>query len=126
MIYGTGIDIVEVRRMTEIIKKRGSRFIARVFSTGEIAYCQSCALPAMHYAVRFAAKESFLKSLGIGLGMGVNLKDIEVFADERGKPAVRLYGRVSAVLSELGIGAVHLSLSHTGNYAAAIVVLEKI
>lgn len=126
MIYGTGIDIVEVRRMAEIIKKRGSRFIARVFSAGEIAYCQSRALPAMHYAVRFAAKESLLKSLGRGLGMGVNLKDIEVFADDRGKPAVRLNGRSSAVLSELGIGAVHLSLSHTGNYAAAMVVMEKI
>ena len=58
--------------------------------------------------------------------LGVSLKDIEVFADDRGKPAVRLYGRASAVLSELGIGAVHLSLSHTGNYAAAMVVLEKI
>ena len=86
MIYGTGIDIVEVRRMEEIIQKWGGRFVARVFSQGEISYCTSCALPAMHYAARFAAKESFLKSLGMGLGMGLCLRDIEVTSDRQGKP----------------------------------------
>src|SRR5574340_310929 len=126
MIYGTGIDIVEVRRMAEITKKWGSRFLARVFSQGEIAYCDNCALPAQHYAARFAAKESFLKSLGMGLGMGIGLKDIEVSTDARGKPEVRLQGRASEIMRNLGIGAVHVSLSHTRQSAAAMVVLEKL
>ena len=126
MIYGTGIDIVEVRRMAAITKKWGSRFVARVFSQGEIDYCSNRAMPAMHYAARFAAKESFLKSLGMGLGMGIGLKDIEVYSDGRGKPEVRLRGRASEILCNLRIGAVHLSLSHTRQSAAAMVVLEKL
>jgi holo-[acyl-carrier protein] synthase len=125
MIYGAGIDIVEVRRMEEIIQKWGGRFVARVFSQGEISYCTSCALPAMHYAARFAAKESFLKSLGIGLGMGLCLRDIEVTSDRQGKPEVRLRGRAEDTLRRLGIGAVHVSLSHTRHSATAVVVLEK-
>ncbi|MCG6534302.1 MAG: holo-ACP synthase [Syntrophales bacterium LBB04] len=125
MIYGTGIDIVEVRRMEEITKKWGNRFVARVFSPGEIDYCSNHAMPAMHYAARFAAKESFLKSLGLGLGMGIGLRDIEVSTDCTGKPKVMLHGGASEILHKLGIGAVHVSLSHTRQMAAAMVVLEK-
>ena len=126
MIYGTGIDLVDIRRMTDIIKKWGSRFVTRVFSQGEIDYCNSCAYPALHFAARFAAKESFLKSLGTGLGMGVNLREIEVSQDQFGKPGVMLQGRAADILSGLGIGAVHLSLTHTRHSAAAMVILEKV
>ena len=80
----------------------------------------------MHYAARFAAKESFLKSLGMGLGMGVNLRDIEVSQDQFGKPGVMPQGRAAEILSGLGIGAVHLSLTHTRHAAAAMVILEKV
>lgn len=125
MIYGTGIDIVEVRRMEKIIQRRGGRFVTRVFSQGEIAYCTSCAQPAVHYAVRFAAKESFLKSLGIGLGMGLCLRDIEVASDGQGRPKMKLRGRAEDTLRHLGIAAVHVSLSHTRHSATAVVVLEK-
>ena len=125
MIFGTGIDIVEVRRIAESIEKWGGRFLTRVFSQGEIEYCKNCALPAMHYAARFAAKESFLKSLGLGLGMGVRLMDIEVAIDQRGKPEIRLQGKSENLLSNLGITVVHVSLSHTRHSAAAMVVLEK-
>jgi holo-[acyl-carrier protein] synthase len=125
MIYGAGIDIVEVCRMEEIIRKWGDRFVARVFSKGEITYCAGCALPAAHYAARFAVKESFLKSLGMGLGMGLSLKDIEVANDRRGKPRVRLLGRAADILLRFGIRAVHVSISHTRHSATAIVLLEK-
>jgi len=125
MIYGTGIDIVEVQRMAHIIARWGDRFLNRVFSPGEIEYCRKCALPAMHYAARFAAKESFLKSLGMGLGMGLVLSEIEVAKDHRGKPIISLQGRTQSILNHLEVSVAHLSLSHTQQIATAVVVLEK-
>jgi holo-[acyl-carrier protein] synthase len=125
MIYGTGIDIVEIRRMAEIIARWGNRFVERVFASGEREYCQKRALPEMHYAARFAAKESLLKALGMGLGMGLSLPDIEVVSDLRGKPEVRLRGKAEDMLQRLGVSAVHVSLSHTRQHATAIVILEK-
>lgn len=125
MIYGTGIDIVEVQRMAGIIARWGNRFVERVFTPGEIAYCHNRALPAMHYAARFAAKESLLKSLGMGLGMGLSLQEIEVVSDQRGKPEVRLRGKAEGMLHSLGVSAMHLSLSHTRHAATAMVILEK-
>jgi len=126
MIYGTGIDIVEVQRMAQIIARWGDHFLNRVFSPGEIEYCQTGALPAMHYAARFAAKESFLKSLGIGLGMGLALSDIEVAKDQHGKPTVSLRGRANNILNNLGVSVSHLSMSHTRQIATAMVVLEQV
>ena len=125
MIYGTGIDIVEVERMAAIIAKWGDRFVKRVFSCAEVEYCIRRALPAMHFAARFAAKESLLKSLGIGLGMGLSLQEIEVISDERGKPEVRLFGRAEGMLKSLDVSVAHLSLSHTRHSAIAMVILEK-
>jgi holo-[acyl-carrier protein] synthase len=125
MIYGTGIDIVEVSRMAGIIARWGDRFVERVFTPGEIEYCSKRALPAMHYAARFAAKESFLKSLGIGLGMGLALNEIEVVSNQSGKPEVRLRGKAMGMLLNRGVLAAHVSLSHTRHSATALVVLEK-
>ncbi|MGV8079886.1 MAG: holo-ACP synthase [Syntrophales bacterium] len=124
MIAGMGIDLVEVRRIDRLLGKWGDRFTGRFFAAGEIAYCGNKARPAIHYAARFAAKESFLKSLGIGLGMGVHLRDIEVSRDRRGKPALVLHGRAASMLADRGVTAVHLSLTHTAEHAAATVVLE--
>jgi holo-[acyl-carrier protein] synthase len=125
MIAGTGIDLVDVGRLKKIIAKWGGRFTGRFFSQHEIDYCQKRAVPAIHYAARFAAKESFLKSLGIGLGMGVNLKDIEVMNDQQGKPDLILHGEAQRLLSERGIQKVHLSLTHTSDAAVAVVILES-
>jgi holo-[acyl-carrier protein] synthase len=119
-----GIDLVEVRRIDRLLVKWGDRFTGRFFATGEVAYCSSKARPAIHFAARFAAKESFLKSLGIGLGMGVHLRDIEVSRDRRGKPALTLHGRAASMLAERDVTAVHLSLTHTAEHAVAAVVLE--
>jgi holo-[acyl-carrier protein] synthase len=125
VIAGIGIDLVEVRRIDRLLKKWGERFTGRYFAPGEIEYCRTKARPAIHYAARFAAKESFLKSLGIGLGMGVRLRDIEVSRDRRGKPVLLLHERAVVMLRERGVTAVHLSLTHTADHAAAAVVLEK-
>lgn len=125
MILGIGTDIVEVSRMAGIIGKWGGRFVNRVFSPDEIAYCEKCAQPALHYAARFAAKESFLKSLGLGLGMGLSLTDIAIAKDQRGKPEIKLTGKGAEMLSALGNASVHVSLSHTREAATAMVILEK-
>ncbi len=125
MIYGIGIDIAEVKRLAESIDKWGERFVTRIFSPAEIAYCDSRPLPAMHYAARFAAKESLLKALGIGLGMGLSLKDIEVSANAQGRPEIGVSGRGPDMLRERGVRCIHLSLSHTRHSATALVVLER-
>ena len=111
--------------MAGIIARWGNRFVDRVFSPGEVEYCHKRAFPAMHYAARFAAKESFLKALGIGLGMGLALQEIEVVNDQRGNPEVRLRGRAEGMLHNLGVSGAHLSLSHTRHSATAVVILEK-
>jgi holo-[acyl-carrier protein] synthase len=125
MIYGVGTDLVEVSRIEKIIQRWGDRFITKVYSPDEIDYCQKKAFPPIHFAARFAVKESFLKSLGIGLGMGVGLKDIELINHEKGNPSMKLHNRAGDMLRDNGVTAVHVSLTHTRNYASAVVILEK-
>jgi holo-[acyl-carrier protein] synthase len=125
MIYGVGTDLVDIIRIEKIIEKWGDRFIEKVYSHDEIDYCQKKACPAIHFAARFAAKESFLKSLGIGLGMGVGLKDIEMINNEQGRPILKLHNLAEELLSEAGVTAVHVSLTHTRKHASALVILEK-
>ncbi len=125
MICGVGIDLVENSRMEKIIEKWGGKFISRFFSDEEMAYCGKHAHPVTHYSARFAAKESFLKALGIGLGMGVKLSDISVVNDPNGKPSLHLSGEAKSHIREKEITKVHLSLTHTKHYASAIVLLES-
>lgn len=125
MICGIGIDLVENDRLANIIAKWGSKFLHRVFSDNEINYCEKHAQASINYGARFAAKESFLKALGIGLGMGVKLKEIEVVHNREGKPDLILWGEAKAQIEKRSIEKIHLSLTHTRNYATAIVLLEK-
>jgi holo-[acyl-carrier protein] synthase len=125
MIYGIGTDLVEVDRIEKIIQRWGERFTEKVYSRNEIAYCTRKAYPAIHYAARFAAKESLLKSLGIGLGMGVSLKDIEVINDAKGNPQLKMNERIREVLDTHGITSVHISMTHTREHAHAVVILEQ-
>jgi holo-[acyl-carrier protein] synthase len=125
MIYGVGIDLVENSRMERIIGKWGPKFLNRIFSEGEMEYCGRHAHSSTHYGARFAAKESFLKALGIGLGMGVKLSDIEVVSDKNGKPLLALSGEAKSQIEKRKITKIHLSLTHTKQYASAIVLLEK-
>ena len=125
MIYGVGIDLVENSRMERIIGKWGPKFLNRIFSNGEMEYCGRHAHASTHYGARFAAKESFLKALGIGLGMGVKLSDIEVVNDKNGKPSLALCGEAKTQIEKRKITKIHLSLTHTKQYASAIVLLKK-
>jgi len=125
MIYGIGTDFVEVSRIERILKKWGNRFLDRVYAHDEIEYCKNKAFPAIHFAARFAAKESFLKSLGIGLGMGVKLNEIEVSNNALGSPVMKMNEKVGRILDNLGVKAIHVSMTHTREHAHAIVVLER-
>ncbi|MGP8154870.1 MAG: holo-ACP synthase [Smithella sp.] len=124
MIYGIGIDLVENSRLEKIIEKWGTKFLNRIFSASEIQYCGKHVQSTTHYGARFAAKESFLKALGIGMGMGVNLRDIEVVHDKNGKPVLALCGEAKAQIEKRKITKIHLSLTHTKKYATALVLLE--
>lgn len=124
MIVGIGTDLVEVDRIARLVVRWGDRFTRRVYSPGEIAYCSSKRNPAIHYAARFAAKESFLKSIGIGMGQGVRLTDIEVVRSGGGKPKLHLHGRAPEFLDKRGGVRVHLTLTHTAGAAAALVIVE--
>jgi len=125
MIHGIGTDFVEVSRLERILKEWGDRFLDRVYAHDEIEYCKNKAFPAIHFAARFAAKESFLKSLGIGLGMGVKLKEIEVRNNTLGNPELKINEKVVSILDNLGVKAIHLSMTHTREHAHAIVILER-
>jgi holo-[acyl-carrier protein] synthase len=125
MVVGIGIDLVEIKRIKKIIDRWDVRFTERVFSACERDYCEEKALPEIHYAARFAAKEALLKSFGIGLGMGVKMKEIEVRNASSGKPELVLNGRAIEMIREQNIISSHLTLSHTREYAMAVVVLEK-
>ena len=125
MIHGIGTDFVEVKRIEKILTRWGDRFLRKVFANDEIEYCSKKAFPSVHFAARFAAKESFLKSIGMGLGMGVPLTAIEITNDELGNPILTIHGKADDFVRGLGVTAVHVSMTHTRDHAHAIVVLEK-
>jgi holo-[acyl-carrier protein] synthase len=125
MIYGVGIDLVNIPRMAGVIARWGDRFTERVFSPHEIEACTRRARPASAYAIRFAAKEAFSKAMGMGMKGGLSWREIEVFNDPKGKPGLRIHGRSLDICVKKGIGPIHLSLSDEGDYGSAVVVLEK-
>jgi holo-[acyl-carrier protein] synthase len=125
MIVGLGIDISEVDRIQAAIARHGQRFLERVFTPAEIAYCDSHRNRAQHYAGRFAAKEAAMKALGTGWSNGVRWVDIEVTRLPTGKPTVSLHGATRAIAEQLGVRRVSLSITHSGNTAFAQVIFES-
>src|ERR1044071_7129375 len=113
MIVGTGIDIAEVPRVAEAIERYGERFLHRVFTEGEIRYCDSKANRVERYAARFAAKEAAMKALGTGWNHGVRWRDIEVSRQPGGRPTIKFHGKAAEFASRLGTANIALSLSHT-------------
>jgi holo-[acyl-carrier protein] synthase len=118
-ILGLGIDLVEVARIEQSIARHGDRFLHRVFTAGEIAYCSPMKTPAPFYAARFAAKEAVSKALGTGIGAACGWLEIEVRRKASGAPFVVLHGAAAETAQRLGIASVLLSLSHTGHSAIA-------
>lgn len=124
MIVGIGTDIVRVERIRRLLK-RYPAFVERVFSAGEISFCQGKASPEQSYAARFAAKEAVMKALGTGWDGQVNWRDIEVQSNGNGKPLILLHGGARKKMASLEADRIQLSLAHEKEYALAFVVLER-
>jgi len=125
MIISVGVDIIEVRRVREVLL-RTPRFVERVFTAAERAYCDSRgAVAAQHYAARFAAKEAALKALQTGWRGGISWQDVEVAARENGAPLLIFHRAALQLLEESGASTAHLSISHTSEHAIAEVILER-
>lgn len=125
MIYGIGVDLLEIARMAQAVQRSGSRLLERLYTEAEQAYCRQHQPPYACYAARFAAKEAFLKALGTGLRKTMRWRDIEVCRDALGKPSLRLYGALHERCATLGVQHIHLSLSHSTTCAMAQVILER-
>jgi len=125
MIVATGIDIAEVPRIRAALERFGDRFLHRIFTDGEIRYCQSKANHVERYAARFAAKEAAMKALGTGWNYGIRWRDIEVTRRPGSRPAVVFHGKAAEFAAKLGAKNAALSLSHTADQAIAQVILES-
>ncbi len=122
-ILGTGIDIVETKRIAESLDRFGDRFLSRIFLEGEVAYARSMKLPHLHLAARFAAKEAISKAFGTGIGKEIGWRDMEIVREPGGKPRVVLHGKAVEYAKSRGVLEIHVSLSHTTEYGAASAVI---
>ena len=124
MVAGLGTDIIEIARIAQSIDRYGERFLQRIFTAGEIAYCQRKKSAAESFAARFAAKEAAAKALGTGISRGVSWLEIEVTRAPGGRPLLALSGRAAERARELRVVKLSLSLTHTREIAMAVVVVE--
>jgi len=125
IVVGLGCDIIEVSRVQGVLERQGERFLNRVFTEAERAYCQEKRNPYPFFAARFAAKEAVSKCFTTGIGAELSWKSIEVRHGERGEPIVVLDEQGTALLRQTGAGSVLLSLSHTETMAMAVAALLK-
>jgi len=122
IIVGVGIDATDIDRISETIARYGDRFLARVFTEGETAYCRRHRDPAPSFAARFAAKEAGMKALGTGHARGVLWRDVEVVR-VAGPPQLRLHGEAARLFGRLGGTSTLLTLTHARDLAIANVIL---
>jgi len=125
MILGTGIDVIDIERIARSIARYGDHFLKRVYTPGEIAYCQRKRRNAAEsFAARFAAKEAAAKALGTGIGFGVTWREIEVGREPAGRPLLLLHGRAAEIAQTIGVRHSSISITHTGTQSMALVILE--
>jgi len=123
MIIGIGIDITEVSRIKESIDMYGQSFLSRIYTSSEIAYCESFAQNSMsHYTGFFSAKEAFSKALGTGIGQNCSFLSLEISHDSHGKPCIIINESLKELIKDCQID---LSISHTNNMAIAFVILSR-
>jgi holo-[acyl-carrier protein] synthase len=121
-IIGLGLDATEIDRIVDMIERYGDRFLQRVFTEGEIAYCRRRRKPAIHFAGRFAAKEAAMKALGTGHARGVIWRGIEVVR-RAGPPQLLFHGGAAARFAAMGGGSSLLTITHTDALALAEVLI---
>jgi holo-[acyl-carrier protein] synthase len=124
MVIGVGTDLMEIARIAQSIDRFGERFLERVFTAREIAYCRRKKNAAESFAARFAAKEAAAKALGTGISRGIGWLELEVAREPGGRPTLELTGRAAERARELGVARVSLSLTHSRESALAVVVME--
>ena len=125
MVVGTGTDLIEIGRIAHSIERYGQRFLERVFTASEIAYCGRKRNAAESFAARFAAKEAGAKALGTGIQHGVAWRDLEVRRSQGERPTLHLSGRARQIADRLHVEHIALSLTHTETLAMAIVQMER-
>jgi holo-[acyl-carrier protein] synthase len=125
VLIGLGADLVDIARIEGVLARQGERFLARVFTDEERAYCQGMKSPGKHYAARFAAKEAVSKAFTTGIGAELSWKSISVYHGERQEPRVRLDEKGEQLLRQVGATGVLLTLSHTDTAAMAVAALVR-
>lgn len=125
MIIGLGTDLVGVARIRGVHTRQGERFLKRIYTADELAYCLQATDPAERLAARWAAKEAVMKALGTGWTSGVDFPQIEVLSGS-GAPQLLLSGVAADVAAKLGIARWHLSLSHSDGIAIATAIGESV
>jgi holo-[acyl-carrier protein] synthase len=124
MIIGSGIDIIEIRRIQHSIDRFGKRFLDRVFTGAEQAYCLRKRNSAESFAARFASKEAGAKALGTGISYGVSWLEFEVAREPGLRPTLLFHGRAAQIAARIGVAHAALSITHTAELAMASVVIE--
>jgi holo-[acyl-carrier protein] synthase len=124
MVLGLGTDLIEIERVQASMDRFGERFLDRVFTEGEIAYCMRKKQSAESFAARFAAKEAGAKALGTGINRGVSWKEIEVRREIGQRPTLHFSGRAGELANAMGVRRVQLSLSHSRKLAMAMALIE--
>jgi len=125
MVLGVGTDMIEIARVQASMDRYGDQFLQRVYTAGEIAYCQRKKRnSAESFAARFAAKEAGAKALGTGISQGVSWREIEVKREPGGRPLLEFSGRAAEWAKAMGVRHLSLSLTHSRDVAMAVVILE--
>ena len=124
MIYGIGVDLVDIKRLEKVIDRWGKRFVNKIFTAGETDFCLGRSQPTPHFAMRFAAKEAFSKAIGLGMKKGIRWRDIEITQNSNGKPGLNITGKALEYCDKGGIGGRYVTLSDEADYCIAVVVLE--
>jgi holo-[acyl-carrier protein] synthase len=128
LIIGIGTDLIEIKRIEDLIRRHQDKFMRRVFTPVEIMTALALSRPAASFAKRFAAKEAFVKALGTGFSQGILLTEVEVYNEATGQPRLRLHGTAQKILrhrlGEYQKEILHLSLSDTQTQALAFIIIE--
>lgn len=126
MIYGVGIDIVEIYKIRRIVANSGDKLAKRILSIAEWKTYQKKKNRSVHFlATRFAAKEAISKAFGTGICRGITFTQLEIFNDTLGKPVLRLLSCAALLAKHLALKKMHITLSDTNTYACAMVIFER-
>src|ERR1700719_174668 len=124
MIIGMGIDVEGVERVKGAMERQGERFLKRIFTEKERAYCEQFKDKYERYAGRFAVKEAAMKALGTGWSRGVRWVDLEVIREKSGRPTLAIRGEAGKIAARLGVKNIAVSITHTEEQAMAQVIFE--